>query len=538
MKRVILLSLIVLTVLGCQSLPMYTSDSDAGLFIIPIQNEIESNGQIFGRYIVLISDYNSGEIIKRVKIPLVSTSVAVEGLVSGQYYISGIDFEYNNGLPGGSYTEYSKEYARFSIRRGRLTFSPLVLGYKFYKQSGENWLKPIQRRDSNQQVAKKLYEDIKKTAPEVAASWSISGSFNAGKVVREEDSDGVLAIPLINKLDSTVAPFGEYYLSIADYENDEIVQTVLLPESGDFFMVHGLKAGRYYIAESEFVYKNGGESSGSHSYEKDFARFRITKGQLSISRVYFGYETYTKDGEEWQRRIASKSRDHENENRIHDVIIKDFPEIAKKWGLDSGLLGDLPYTMRTLFREPEAQFESKIIDIQIMQDGKIIPIENDFVTLKRKPFKFVFTHKGDLFTLIHLWNKPDAYDLTQNPTFFANYKLKEGHGGAGYYFNEKRGMNFTYTGFNAWFYYSDDENRFDLNEVDNDVYSSYRTIENFNQFGRDRFDFTTNGTVAIEDSDIENFYFVCVETDWEKAQKSVDSIQHILSLKRIHITFE
>lgn len=167
-----------------------------------------------------------------------------------------------------------------------------------------------------------------------------------------------------------------------------------------------------------------------------------------------------------------------------------------------------------------------LIAVSIKQNGVIIPMENDTVTISRAPFEIIFTHRDPISFLVNASLTPQTYYLVDTDVELKNLPGFTQTGMAEGLRNDAFHITLSKDAPNAWMYSDKDVNRFDKVSVRRKSIECTRTIQNI-RYGQEL-------EKKIEDTDMDSIYLAFVEYEFDS--DTYDSIQ--LSRLKLRIDFK
>lgn len=125
----------------------------------------------------------------------------------------------------------------------------------------------------------------------------------------------------------------------------------------------------------------------------------------------------------------------------------------------------------------QAPLEESHFRMEIIQDGKEVPLVDNSYDLERKPFVFRFTIPSPMAISLNASFKPESYQKTESGEPMTAIEGFKWGGMADYRFNPEKSLLISDMAFNYWYYTAADDHRFDHNVTHSDYITCLRSVE-------------------------------------------------------------
>lgn len=115
--------------------------------------------------------------------------------------------------------------------------------------------------------------------------------------------------------------------------------------------------------------------------------------------------------------------------------------------------------------------------MEIIQDGKVVPLVDNGYELERKPFVFRFNIPAPMAVSVNASFKPESYLKTESGEPMTAIEGFKWGGMADYRFNRDKSLLISDLAFNYWYYTAADDHRFDHNVTHGENITCLRTVE-------------------------------------------------------------
>lgn len=166
----VLISALFLT--GCATSIPSPDEGNGTLVIIPLNQQIEHNFDLYFDYYIQINEIQTDKIVRYLKIPDNRDYILIRSLKPGDYYISGYKWRTDND--SGKLIKIHRSETAFRVEKGKISMTPYGFGwYKGHNDKGQEISRFNILKNDDGILHNEVLRELISEHPDMMALWNI-----------------------------------------------------------------------------------------------------------------------------------------------------------------------------------------------------------------------------------------------------------------------------------------------------------------------------------------------------------------------------